>query len=171
MNRFIRVIERISQHTGQYIAYLLVPLVVTIVYSVVMRYYFNEIVDWAFEMSLFMYGMFVMVGGAYALKTQAHVRVDILPERVSRRAKCWLDLFSFVVIIAVCFVLVYIGSKMAWESTLRLERSPRQTLFNPPIWWYRWLIPFSAAILGLQAIAESAKIIRKLSNNDPGRIQ
>lgn len=165
MNRFIQAADRISQYTGEYISYLLVPLVVTIVYSVAMRYYFNEIVDWAFEMSLFMYGMFVTVGGAYALKTHAHVRVDILPEHVSHNTKCWLDLLSFAVLIAVCCVLIYAGTKMAWESTIRLERSPRQTLFNPPIWWYRWFIPFSATTLALQAIAEAIKSIRNLNSN------
>lgn len=164
MDKLVRIIENISEYTGRYISYLLVPLIATVVYSVVMRYYVNEIAHWAFEMSLFMYGIFVMVGGAYTLKARAHVRVDILPQRLSHRWNCYLDLLSFVVIIVVCCVLIYIGSKAAWISTLQLERSSRQTPFDPQIWWYKWFIPFSALMLALQAIAESIKTIRSVKD-------
>jgi TRAP-type mannitol/chloroaromatic compound transport system permease small subunit len=61
-------------------------------------------------------------------------------------------------------VLIYIGSKAAWISTLQLERSSRQTPFDPQIWWYKWVIPFSALLLALQALVESIKTIRSLKD-------
>lgn len=167
MDKFLRIIDNISEYTGRYVSYLLVPLILTVVYSVLMRYYFNDIAHWAFEVSLFMYGILVMAGGAYTLKARAHVRVDILPQRLNHRWSCYLDLLSFVVIIAVCCVIVYIGSKLAWISTLQLERSVRQTPFDPQIWWYKWFIPLSAAILALQALAESIKTIHSLKRGSP----
>ena len=135
-------------------------------YSVIMRYCFNDIVHWAFEVSLFLYGIFVMVGGAYTLKVKSHVRVDILPGQLSHKWNCYLDLFSFMSIIIVCCIVVYIGSKWAWISTLQLERSVRQTPFDPPIWWYKWIIPFSFTILGLQALAETIETFRNLFNQE-----
>lgn len=168
METLVRIIENISEYTGRYVSYLLVPLIATVVYSVVMRYYVNEIAHWAFEISLFIYGIFVMVGGAYTLKARAHVRVDILPQRLSHRWNCYLDLLSFFVIIAVCCVIIYLGSKAAWISTLQLERSSLQTPFNPQIWWFKWFIPFSALLLGLQAFAESVRTIRSLKDGRAG---
>ncbi len=168
METLVRIIENISEYTGRYVSYLLVPLIATVVYSVVMRYYVNEIAHWAFEISLFIYGIFVMVGGAYTLKARAHVRVDILPQRLSHRWNCYLDLLSFFVIIAVCCVIIYLGSKAAWISTLQLERSSLQTPFNPQIWWFKWFIPFSALLLGLQAFAESVRTIRSLKDGGAG---
>src|SRR5690554_5295215 len=105
MHTFLRFIDAVSEYSGRYVSYLLIPLILTIVYSVIMRYFFKNIVDWAFEISLFTYGILVMVGGAYTLKHKAHVRVDILPYYLGRRSACVLDLLSFTIIILVsCFL-------------------------------------------------------------------
>jgi len=166
MNSFLQFVDKITDTTGEYASYLLVPVILTVVYSVIMRYCFHDIVHWAFEVSLFLYGIFVMMGGAYTLKVKSHVRVDILPGRLSHKWNCYLDLFSFITIIIVCSIVVYLGSKWAWISTLQLEHSVRQTPFDPPIWWYKWFVPFSSAILGLQALAETIKTFRSLSNKE-----
>jgi len=131
-----------------------------------MRYYFKDIVHWAFEMSLFMYGIMVTVGGAYTLKHKAHVRVDMLNQHVGAKWSAILDLISFLVIVVVCIVIVYLGWKAAWISTLKLERSPLQTPFNPQIWWFKWFIPFSAALVGLQAIVETIRTARGMAGGD-----
>lgn len=164
MDSFLRLVNKISDATGVFASYLLIPVILTVVYSVILRYCFNDIVHWAFEVSLFLYGIFVMVGGAYTLKVKSHVRVDILPGRLGHKWNCLLDIFSFISIIIVCCIVVYLGSKWAWISTLQLERSARQTPFDPPIWWYKWFIPFSFATVGLQAFAETLKTFRDLFN-------
>lgn len=169
MEKLLRCIDNVSEFSGRYVSYLLIPLILTVVYSVVMRYYFNDIAHWAFEVSLFLYGIFVMIGGAYTLKARAHVRVDILPERLGHKWGCVLDLLSYGIIVVVCCVIVYIGSQLAWISTLQLERSVRQTPFDPQIWWYKWIIPIAAAILGLQALAGTIRSARRLRQGDPGR--
>lgn len=166
MERFLRSIDMISEYSGRIISYLIIPLILTIVYSVVMRYYFKEIAHWAFEMSLFMYGIMVTVGGAYALKHKAHVRVDMLNQYVGPKWSAILDLISFLVIVIVCIVIVYLGWKAAWISTLKLERSPLQTPFNPQIWWFKWFIPFSAALVGLQAVVETIRTARSIASGD-----
>lgn len=167
MQLLLKVIDSISEYSGRAVSYLLLPLILTIVYSVIVRFFFKDIVDWAFEISLFAYGIFVMVGGAYTLKHKSHVRVDILSYYVGRRWSLMLDLLSFAIIIIVCCILVHLGIKAAYVSTMRLERSSLQTPFNPQIWWYRWIIPFSATMIGLQAIVESVRMI-KFFNNDKG---
>lgn len=164
MNRFIQIANALSECAGKFAAYLIIPLILTVVYSVIVRYFFNDVVDWAFEASLFMHGIMVMVGGSYALKHKAHVRVDIIVSYIGPERGRYLDLLSLLVIVLVSAVIVYLGTKTAWSSTLRLERSALQTRFDPPIWWYRWIIPFSGAIVCLQAIAEAMKLFRR--NND-----
>ena len=166
MDRFLQFVDIISEYTGRIVSYLMIPLILTIVYSVIMRYYFKDIVHWAFEMSLFMYGIMVTVGGAYTLKHKAHVRVDMLNQHVGPRWSAILDLISFLVIVIVCIVIVYLGWKSAWVSTRILERSSLQTPFNPQIWWFKWFIPFSAALVGLQAVVETIRTVRSLANGD-----
>ena len=168
MNRFVHIVDAVSEYTGKFAYYLIIPLILTVVYSVIVRYFFNDIVDWAFEVSLFLHGIMVMVGGGYALKYKAHVRVDIISSSIGPKWGRYLDLLSLAIVILVCIVIAYLGTKAAWSSTLRLERSSLQTPFDPPIWWYRWIIPFSAAIVGFQAVAEVMKIVRPpAANTEP----
>jgi TRAP-type mannitol/chloroaromatic compound transport system permease small subunit len=166
MNKVIQIIEALSEYSGRYVSYLIIPLILTIVYSVTTRYFFNSVVHWSFEMTLFMFGIMVMIGGAYTLKHQSHVRVDVLPAYLGHRWKCYLDIFSFLVVIAVCCVITYLSTRTAWVSTLRLERSSLQTPFDPQIWWFKWMIPISTTLIGLQAIVEIVKTVRTL-NSDP----
>jgi TRAP-type mannitol/chloroaromatic compound transport system permease small subunit len=162
MDWFVRSIDWISEHTGRLAAWLVVPLILTIVYSVIVRYWLGGVVHWAFEMSIFFYGVLVMLGGAFTLKHQAHVRVDVLAQYLGPRWRFGLDLASFVMVIAVCGLVVWIGTRSAWMSTLRLERSPLQTPFDPQIWWFKWFIPLAAGLIALQALAEIVKAWRTL---------
>lgn len=160
MSKIIRLIDNISEYSGRLVSYLIIPLILTIVYSILVRYFLNIVVDWAFEMSLFMFGIMVMAGGACTLKHRAHVRVDVVMYYLGPKMNRMLDIFSFILVIVVCVIITYVGTKAAWISTLRLEYSSLQTPFNPQIWWYKWFIPFSAGLLGLQAVVECLRAIK-----------
>jgi TRAP-type mannitol/chloroaromatic compound transport system permease small subunit len=168
MDWYSRTIGRVSEHVGQIAAFLILPLIATIVYSVMVRYMLNEIVPWAFEISIFLYGIMVTIGGAYTLKHKAHVRVDVLPDYLGPRWRCILDIASFLMVIAVCLLITWIGTRAAWMSTLRLERSSLQTPFDPQIWWFRWFIPVSATLIALQAVAEIVGALRTLEAERAG---
>ncbi|MFN4156254.1 MAG: TRAP transporter small permease subunit [Paracoccaceae bacterium] len=169
MDRFLAIIDAVSEFTGRAVSYLVVPLILTIVYSVISRYFFNSIVHWSFEMTIFMFGIMVMLGGAYTLKQGAHVRVDVLPGYLGHRGKCLLDILSFVMVLGVCCVIIWLGTRSAWMSTLRLEHSSLQTPFNPQIWWFRWVIPLSALLIGLQALAEIIRTARSFNQTPEER--
>jgi TRAP-type mannitol/chloroaromatic compound transport system permease small subunit len=162
MNWYGKTIGSVSERIGQGAALLILPLIATIVYSVMVRYLMNEIVHWAFEISIFLYGIMVTIGGAYTLKHKAHVRVDVLADYLGPRGRCILDVVSFLVIFGVCCMIAYIGTRAAWMSTLRLERSTLQTPFDPQIWWFRWFIPVSATLIALQSVAEIFQSLRTL---------
>lgn len=165
MERFIRGVDWFTEHTGQLASYLVLPLIATIVYSVIVRYYFGGVVHWAFEMSLFFNGILVLMGGAYALKHKSHVRVDVLADYLGNRGRFFLDILSFVVVIMACVVIIYLGTRSAWTSTLRLERSSLQTPFNPQIWWFKWMIPLSALLIVMQAVVEIIRAFRRFASD------
>jgi TRAP-type C4-dicarboxylate transport system permease small subunit len=58
--------------------------------------------------------------------------------------------------------LVWLGSKWAWEATRTFERSIHQTAFNPPIWWFKWVVPISAGMIAIQAMTNLVDAVRHL---------
>jgi TRAP-type mannitol/chloroaromatic compound transport system permease small subunit len=99
-----------------------------------------------------------MLSGAYTLKLKGHVAVDIIARFVPPRGKQILDLATSLLIIFFCAIMIWQGTKTAYQSMMVWETS-NNTAFNPPVWWFRWIIPISAALILLQSIADFLKTL------------
>jgi len=159
-------IDRLSALTGKVLSYLILPLIGVITYAVFMRYVIKKPPEWSFEMSLFIFGSYMLLGGAYCLLEDAHVNVDVLPKRLPLMGQNLIKLLSNAVIIFVTLIFVRLGTTSAIRSTQILERSIHQTNFNPPIWWFRWIIPISAFLILLQACANTIRIFKSFSGKE-----
>lgn len=144
---------------GTVLSFSVILMVLVISYTVVMRYIFKNTPDWGFEVSIFIFGIYSILSGAYCLKEKAHVRVDILPSLLSERKQKYIDLLSTILTLVVSVALLFTGTKFAWQSTQILERSIHQSTFNPQIWWFKWMIPISAFFILLQAIVDLGELI------------
>lgn len=154
MMRITKAINSISVGIGRAVSFLMLPMILVIVYLVVMRYFFHKPPIWGFEISVFIYGLYMILPGSFCLSQKAHVAVDILPTRSSPRTQKYLSILSSIVVLFVSVIITYISTKWAWQSTLIREHSIHQTPFNPPIWWFKWAVPISACLLALQAFGD-----------------
>ncbi|WNS75745.1 TRAP transporter small permease subunit [Bacillus sp. DTU_2020_1000418_1_SI_GHA_SEK_038] len=154
MRSLQKIITRITSWSSWAVSFLIIPLALVVVYTVIMRYFFAKAPVWGFEVPIFLYGIFFMVAGAEGLRLKVHVTVDVFPRMLSLKGKQFLEIFSTIIIIIVCLTLTWHGYNMAWDSTLINEHSTHQSTFNPPIWWFKWFIPLSAALILLQALNE-----------------
>lgn len=163
MQKFIAFADKLSIRSGTWTSYLILPMIGVIVYTSLLRYFWDIAVDWGFEISMFIYGVHCFLGGCYTMVLKGHITVDTLPRRLPVRWQKYIEIFSFIIVIAVCLVAVWMGSIWAWKSTMIWERSIHQTVFNPPVWWFKWIIPISAALIVIQALADMLKIFQSLS--------
>ncbi len=105
-------------------------------YEVVMRYVFNAPTLWVHESASFIGGMLFVFGGLYAFATNKHVRVVLIYDAVSARARQWLNLFHHLAGLAFAAMMVWASYSMAeaaWFTPwgeLRLETSG--SAWNPP---------------------------------------
>jgi TRAP-type C4-dicarboxylate transport system permease small subunit len=143
---------------GRYTSYIIVPLAFIIVVAVIMRYIFNNMPGWAFEISLFLYGIHFMLGGGYTHLKGKHVAVDILQKYLSPGKKRLMEIVSELVVAFTSAVLIYISTGWALESIRIMERSMHQTNFDPPIWWFKCIVPVSAALLFLASLKNMLKL-------------
>ena len=116
------------------------------------------------DTSWYMFAAIVMLGGAWTLKVNAHVRVDLLYGAVSERTRTWIDLLGgLFFLIPLCVLLIYFTWSWAWTSLITQEASANAG--GLPQWPAKLLLPVGFAILLLQAIAEIAKCILALTTN------
>src|SRR3954465_5130188 len=115
--RTVRVIDRFTDTTGTWIAWLNVPLVLVVAYEVVARYVFNTPTIWSFDMTYMLYGTIFMLGAAFALHKGAHIRTDFFYEKWTDRTRGIVDSISYLLFFfpSILMLLVVSGSE-AWYS-------------------------------------------------------
>ncbi|MFW5833396.1 MAG: TRAP transporter small permease subunit [Pseudomonadota bacterium] len=85
MDRFDDGLGRLASAFGRVGEAALLALVLVTVYEVGSRYLFNRPSIWAYDVAYMLSGTMVMLGAAWALRTNAHVRIDVLVHRLSAR--------------------------------------------------------------------------------------
>ncbi len=138
------------KYIGRAISILILPLVAIIVFSALKSYFFKSPPIWTFEMSLFLFGCFFMLGSAYCHMEKKHVAVDIINHYLPPKLQRVQGIFSELIVLFVAVVVIYASVPSAWHSTMIGERSILQTTWNPYIWWYRWIIPISCLLIAIQ---------------------
>lgn len=153
---------------GKLISLLILPLIGIIVYSSLRSYFFRDPPIWTFEMSLFLFGSFFMLGSAYCHLEKKHVAVDVINHYLPPKWCRIFGVFSEGVVLFVALVIIYVSVPNAWQATLIQERSTLQTPFNPHVWWFRWVIPIACALISWQALKDMlAHILNQPGSSQP----
>lgn len=114
------------------------------------------------DSSWYMFAAIVMLGGAWTLKVNAHVRVDLIYGAVSERTRTWIDLLGgLFFLVPLCLLLIWFTWGWAWTSLVTQEASANAG--GLPQWPAKILLPVGFFVLLLQAIAEIIKCILALT--------
>lgn len=112
-----RAFERFADTLGVISAVLLLGLVANVFYDVVMRYLFNDVSIGMQELEWHLFSAIFLLGTAYALKVDGHVRVDLVYERLPPRRQALIDMVGTVVFIwPFCLLVADYGIDFAAEA-------------------------------------------------------
>jgi TRAP-type mannitol/chloroaromatic compound transport system permease small subunit len=155
--RTVRVIDKFTDTTGVWVAWLNMPLVLAVAYEVLSRYVFNAPTIWSFDVTYMLYGTIFMLGAAYALLKGAHIRTDFFYENWSDRTRGMVDSISYIVFFfpSIIMLLAASGSE-AWYSYTISETS-EQTPWRPILWPFKAVVPLTCVLLLLQGVSELIK--------------
>ncbi|HSR12016.1 MAG TPA: TRAP transporter small permease subunit [Thermodesulfobacteriota bacterium] len=149
-------IDGVSDWTGRLFCWLVIPLTVLIVYEVFTRRFLNAPTIWTFELSNFLYGTHFMLVAAYGLLHNAHVRIDLFVIKGSKRTQEILDLVGYALLFfPFMIVIIYHGTAWAFDSWAGWEVS--NSLWGPPLYYFKTVIPVMAVLLFLQGVSEVIK--------------
>lgn len=161
----IKTIDTIQDWFGFWVAMLIFPMVLVVIYEVVMRYVFNSPTSWGFEATTFIYGLHYMLGFGYALLHNSHVKVDVFVSLLSRRKKNVISLICTLIMFLPVFALLSYGCiTFAWDSIICLEKS--WTSWAPPIYPFKSLMALGFIMLLLQGVSSLLKDFQALGRGD-----
>ena len=163
MNRFIVLVDSFTGWVGKAFAWCILLLTFGVAYEVFVRYALRDPTSWAFDLSYMMYGSLFMMGGAYTLARDGHVRGDVLfrlwkPKIQATVELCLYFLFFFPGILA--FIIA--GTDYAGESWSYNYGTGEVSISSPanvPISQFKTIIPIAGALLFLQGMAQVCRCI------------
>lgn len=167
--RALAALERFIDAVGRGAAWLNVAMVAVTCVVVALRYLFDTGAIFLQESVVYLHGACFLAGLSYALRHDAHVRVDVLYSRMTARARAWVNLSGhalFLLPLAVAIVVLSWG--YVADSWAVLEGS-QEVGGVPAVFLLKTLLPLSAVLVALQAVALCVRTVRvRRGDGQPG---
>lgn len=152
--RLLLRIDRFSELSGKLSAWLIVILMLVICVEVFKRYVLNAPTAWIYDLNSMLYGTLFMMGGAYTLSKNGHVRGDFLYGSMKPRTQAALDLALYLLFfIPGIAALMYAGidyTAVSWK----INEHSTVTANGPPIYQFKAVIPVAGTLIMIQGMAE-----------------
>lgn len=153
LKAFCRWIDAFNGWVGRGVAWLSLVLVAVVFGDVVLRYVFDKSYVFAQELEWHIFAVIFLIGAGYTLFCDAHVRVDVIYQKLSPRAKAWVNLLGVIFfLIPGCLMVIITSWKFTHASWSVMEGSP-----DPGGIPYRFLIkgalPIGFMLLTLQGLS------------------
>ena len=161
MLTLVTTINKVSEWSGKAVMFLIIPMfIIPFTESVIFRTILDRATLWGLEATVFIYGAYFILAGAFCHRYRMHVSMDLLYRSLPIRPKAVLDVLICIIIFIFCGVILWYGGQWALESTMRFEKtfSP----WSPYIWPIRWTVPIAAALFILQGFGDLIVAIKTL---------
>ena len=151
--KFIERVEQLNNCIATIVGYF-IPLMAVLVFLIaIIRYLFNQGWVWSQELSIYLHASIFILGIAYTMQKDAHVRVDIFYRKMTLQAKAWVNLMgSLFLALPFSFLIFYYGIPYVLESWLNLEAS-RQAGGLDLVFLFKTLIIGLALFISLQSLS------------------
>jgi TRAP-type mannitol/chloroaromatic compound transport system permease small subunit len=160
MRRLLFGVDRFNTWAGKAFGWSIVALMLVVSYDVLTRKFLNQRNQWAYDTSYMLYGVLLMMAGAYTLSRNGHVRGDIFYRNWSVRTQAAVDLcLYFVFFLPGIVALIWAGWNFAAFAYVINERSP-VTPDGPLVWPFKFVIPIAGALMLLQGLAEIIRCVQ-----------
>ncbi len=165
MQQISRFINALNEFVGHYSSYLILPLIGVVSFEVLMRYGFNAPTVWAFEMTVFLYGVHFMLAFGYAHKYDGHVAIDIFESRLPKKPRALLRIIANLVIFIPTIGLLTVWS-VIYAYTAWSMRELASSSWAPAIYPYKIIMAIGFVLFFLQGVAILLNDIRSLRQSE-----
>ena len=123
-NKLFILFEIINILSGRVGSYLVLLLILLISFSVLLRYCFSIGFTWLQDLYIWVHAIILMLGIAYTLNKNGHVRIDLFYRNFNITKKNNVDLFGSIIFgLPLCYFLIFEGYEYFIRSFLIAENS------------------------------------------------
>ncbi|MEP3778489.1 MULTISPECIES: TRAP transporter small permease subunit [Rhodobacterales] len=172
MTHFLNIIDAIAEGLAACGRFVIFVLIIAMLYEVVARYGFGAPTLWAFDISYMLNGSIFLLGAAYALRSDVHVRIDFLSQRLPMRVQQLLNGIVFLfIMMPITSIFAFVAGKKALKAFTSGEVEAVSP-WAPVVWPFYSIIAIGLAAFALQFLGEAIKLLsgRKNPGEAPGEL-
>ena len=162
-----RLMDSFSERLGKLVSWLILGAVLVSTLNALVRYTFNIGSNAFLELQWYLFAAVFLLGAAWTLKRNEHIRIDVVVGRCSPRVHAWIDIFgTLFFLLPLCAIVLYDGIPFALDALRSGEVSTNAG--GLIMWPAKLLLPLGFLFLLLQGIAELIKRIAFLQGRIDG---
>jgi TRAP-type mannitol/chloroaromatic compound transport system permease small subunit len=161
MEIYVRNVDAMNRLVGRFAMHLIFVLAAVLLYATLSRLVVGAPVNWALEMSQFLLSAYYLLGGAYTMQLDAHVRMDLFYARLSARKRALTDAVTIIFVIFYLVVL-FLGGLSATEYAI-VYNQKNYTSWAPVLWPIKVVMTAGIFLMLLQTISNLIKDIATAS--------
>jgi len=166
MRPLITAIDRLSGSLAQVAKVMLAVLVCAMLYEVFARYVLAAPTLWAFDISYMLNGSLFLLAGGYALRHDAHVRIDFLAQRMPPAVRNAVNGIAYLgVLLPIFGALTWIALANTWKAYVTGEVEAVSP-WAPYVWPFYGAIAVGLLGLSLQFVAEGLRYVAAISSGE-----
>lgn len=147
---FVRAVDAMNRFIGRCAMYLIFVMMAVLLYSSISKTFFNPSI-WTLEFAQFLMVAYFLLGGAYSMQLDGHVRMDLLYSKWSPRTRGIVDAVTVLLLIFYLFWLLYGGISSTQYALQYNETS--YSAWSPRMAPIKIVMCIGVAMMLLQALA------------------
>lgn len=163
---YVLWIDRLNRWVGRFAMSLFFVMAAVMLWSTVSRALFGAPVNWALEMTQFLLASYFLLGGAYSLQQDAHVRMDLFYERLPAKRRAVLDAFTILFVLFFLAVLLW-GAISSTQYAIDYNQK-NYSAWSPVLWPVKIAMTIGIFLMLLQIISQFFKDIAEVMGRSIG---
>lgn len=160
LEKIERIIGRIVDGVGIFLAVILLLMVLNVAFDVMMRYLFHASSVGMQEMEWHLFSVIILFGMGVALRHEAHVRVDYLYDRMSVQTQSLINICGTVLFLVPLSLLILFGSFAFVGDSYSIQEISEDPGGLPYRWVVKSMIPIAFGFLLFSAAGYVLKSIQ-----------
>lgn len=155
-------LDKFIRRIGNITAWLSILLIIVIIVQVILRYGFGHGLVALEELQWHLYAIMFMIALSYDVVLDAHIRLDVLHSRFSRRKKEKIEIVGILFLLMPMIIIIFLHSLEFFEDSWRVSERSDAPLGLPYRWALKAFIPIGMTLFAAAAISRLISAIRFL---------
>ena len=148
---YIKFVDTFNRRVGRFAMLLIYVMMGVLLFSSISRTFFNTSFIWIVETAQFLLVSYYLLGGAYSVQLDSHVRMDLLYGQWSPKGKAIADSITSIFLVFYLVVLL-LGGISSTEYAIQYNQKNYST-WAPPLAPIKIIMTFGVLMMLMQSIS------------------